>query len=205
MSVISYLSNVGCLLSFYPAIPFLQAYIREAIPVTLTLELLGCWVCDLLEIVQQSFTRVSLTAFTSLIKMAASASFLPYQFCLIFPFPFWALHQLHLLPASPSSSISWHFRRQCWFSLCDSILSNKTWVSNSKPLEQPPWLPQQLHECCCSALKFSSYSRIVNANHILQWPSQLTKLAVRQCVLCWGRYGRRKSCAAEADPCMWTP
>lgn len=179
--------------------------IGEAVPVTVTLDLVGCWVCDLLETVQQSFTRVSLAAFNSLIKMAASASFLPYQFCLFFPSPLWVLHQLHLLPASPSSSISWHFRQWCWFPLYDSILSNETWVANSKSLEQHPWLPQQLYECCCSALKFSLYRRIVNANHILQWPSQLTGLAVGQCVLCWGTYGRRKSCAAGADPCMWTP
>lgn len=41
MSVVGYLSNVGYLLPFYPAIPFLQTNIREAVPVAPTLDLLG--------------------------------------------------------------------------------------------------------------------------------------------------------------------
>lgn len=194
-------SNSGNLLPFYPAVPSLKAYKREAVPVTLTLDLLGCWVCDLLKIVQQSLTRASLTAFTSLIKTVTSASFLPYQFYHIFLSSFWALHQLHLLPLVPHQLPL----QRCWFPLCDSILRSRTWVVNSKLLEQQPWLPQQLSECCCSALKLSSYCRIANANRILQWPSQLTELATGQRVLCCGRYGRKKPCTAGTDLCMRTP
>lgn len=113
MSVISYTGRgLGYLLSTYPAIPFLQAYIRGAVQVTLTLNPVGCWICDLLEIIQQSLMKASLTAFTSSIKTAASAFFLPYQFCHIFVSSFWALHQLHLLPASPSSPISCHCKKK---------------------------------------------------------------------------------------------
>lgn len=104
--------GLGYLLSTYPAIPFLQAYIRGAVQVTLTLNPVGCWICDLLEIIQQSLMKASLTAFTSSIKTAASAFFLPYQFCHIFVSSFWALHQLHLLPASPSSPISCHCKKK---------------------------------------------------------------------------------------------
>lgn len=117
---------------------------RGAVQVTLTLNPLGCWVCDLLEIVQQSLMRASLTAFTSSIKTAASAFFLPYKFCHIFVSSFWALHQLHLLPASPSSPISCHCRKRCWFPHCDSISRNKIQMVNSKLFGQQPWPPQQL-------------------------------------------------------------
>lgn len=154
----------------------------------LTLDLLGCWVCALLNIVQQSWTTASLTVFTSLIKMAASTSFLPYQCCHILMPSFWALH----LAASPARiPLSCHCRQRCQFPLCGSILRNKTWVVNSEFLEHQPWLPQQLSRCCCSAPTFPSHHRTANESHILQWPRQWTELTAGQCVLCRGRYGRK--------------
>lgn len=131
----------------------LQLYqTEEKLYVTLIPDLPGCWVCDLLEIFQQSLTRASFTAFTSLIKTAASAPFLSYQFC----------HVFLSSAASPASlPHQCHSRQWCWFLLCDSIVRNKTWVVRSKLLEQQPWLPQQWSECW-------------NFLHTAEFPMQIT-------------------------------
>lgn len=125
-----------------------------------------------------------------------------YQFCHIFVSSFWALHQLHLLPASPSSPSSCHCRKRCWFPYCDSISRNRTQMVNSKLFGQQPRPPQQLPAV-----------QLLNFLCATELPMQTTHCRDHSIYQRWqlasvchagGGLGAR-ACAGGIDPCIWNP
>lgn len=175
---------------------------RGAVQVALTLNPLGCWVCDLLKIVQQSLMRASLTAFTSSIKTAASAFFLPYQFCHIFVSSFWALHQLHLLPASPSSPVSCHCRKRCWFPYATASQEAKHKWLTLNYLDNSHDLPSSYLLFC--SLIFFVLQNCQCKPHPAGTTAAKQSWQVASMCRAGGGLGERSS-TCRIDPCIWNP